>query len=76
MAQKTVTKWRLTDKHIPVAERTFNSRADALAYLSLAWTVYPTMTRARLSKFVITTEVVTRPLATPKPEPATEVSNE
>jgi hypothetical protein len=63
--QKRVTRWRLTDKHIPVAERTFSSREEALRYLTLAWDVYPTMHRARLSKFDITTEVITRSLVTP-----------
>jgi hypothetical protein len=60
--EKTLTKWRLTDKNIPVSERTFNRREDAMAYLALAWTVYPDMQRARLSKFDITTEVFRRPV--------------
>jgi hypothetical protein len=68
--QKTVTKWRLTDKNIPVAERTFDSREEALFYLNLAWNVYPDMKRVRLSKFDITTEVITREQkAQSEPEP-------
>jgi len=63
---KTVTKWRLTDKNIPEAERTFNSREDALLYLNLAWDVLPNMRRVRLSKFTIETEVIQRPLVTPE----------
>jgi hypothetical protein len=55
-----ITKWRLTDKNIPAAERTFNSREEAMVYLNLAWTVYPDMKRVRLSKFDITTEVIKR----------------
>jgi len=56
-----ITKWRLTDKNIPQAERTFNSREDALYYLSFAWNIYPKMQRVRLSKFDIETEVIRRP---------------
>jgi hypothetical protein len=62
MAEKTLTKWRLTDKNIPVSERTFDTREEAEAYLALAWMVYPNMQRARLSRFDITTEVVRRPI--------------
>lgn len=61
MTQKLVTKWRLTDSNIPVAERTFDREEDARAYLRLAWTVYPNMHRVRLSRYDITTEVITRP---------------
>jgi len=68
----TVTKWRLTDKNIPVSERTFNSREDALYYLSLAWSIYPDMQRVRLSKFDIETEVIRRPV-TPAPKPEEKV---
>jgi hypothetical protein len=61
MTQKTLTKWRLTDKSIPTSERTFDTEEDARHYLTLAWKVYPTMNRARLSRFDITTEVIQRP---------------
>jgi len=61
MTQKQLTKWRLTDVNIPNSERTFDSHEDAIAYLTLAWKVYPAMKRARLSRFDITTEVIKRP---------------
>lgn len=61
MTQKQLTKWRLTDKNIPAGERTFDSHEEAIHYLTLAWKVYPTMKRARLSRFDITTEVIKRP---------------